>query len=116
MESTEMDAQTNEPTDKSNLTAFEGNLFGTLFGFHEKAMDLLRNSGLDDDKLKLVSERIGQLLADATAEMERTKNLNLAGPLDSVYEEVKNMVDELTEPNDSGGTRGGPDQFCDESG
>ena len=93
MESTVMDAQTNEPADKSNLIAFEGNLLGTLFGFHEKVMDLLRNSGLDDDKLKLVSERIAQLLVDATAEMERTKNLNVAGPLDSVYEEVKNMVD-----------------------
>jgi len=116
MESTEMDAQTNKSPDKSNLAAFEGNLFGALFGFHKKAMDLLRNSGLDDDKLELVSERIEQLLADATAEMKRTKNLNLAGPLDSAYEELKSMVDELSDPYDSDGTGDHPDPCGGESG
>jgi hypothetical protein len=64
MESTEMDVQTNKSPDMPNLTAFEGNLFGALLDFHKKAMDLLRNSVLDDDKLELVSERIEQLLAD----------------------------------------------------
>lgn len=116
MENTEMDAQTNKPPDKSNLAAFEGDLFGALFGFHKKAMDLLRNSGLDDDKLALASERIKQLLADATDEMTRKKNLNLVGPLDSAYKELKSMVDELTEPDDSGGTGDHPGQCGGESG
>ena len=78
-----------------DLTAFEGNLFGTLFAFHKNATDLLRNSGLDDDKLTLLSERIEQLLDEAASEVKRTKNLNLAGPLESAYEELKSMVDEL---------------------
>ena len=99
-----MDEQNSKSPDKPNLAAFEGNLFGAMLDFHKKVMDLLRNSGLDDDKLELVSERIKQLLAGATAEMERTKNLNLAGPLESAYEEVKSMVDELSDPHDSGGT------------
>jgi hypothetical protein len=67
-----------------------------LFGFHKKAMDLFRNSGLEDNKLKLVSERITQLLADVTAETERTPNLDLAGALESAYEEVKSMVGQLS--------------------
>ena len=99
-----MDEQDCNSPDKPNLASFEGNLFGALLDFHKKVMDLLRNSGLDDDKLKLVSERIEQLLADATAEMKRTKNLNLAEPLEATYEEVKSMVEELYKPHDSGGT------------
>ncbi len=110
-----MDEQNSKSPDKPNLAAFEGNLFGALFGFHKKAMGLLRNSGLDDDKLELVSERIEQLLADATAEMERTKNLNLAGPLESAYEEIKGMVDELSDSHDSGGAGEHHDQCGSES-
>ena len=110
-----MDEQHSNSPDKPNFASFEGNLFGALLGFHKKVMDLLRNSGLDDDKLELVSERIKQLLADATAETERTKNLNLAGPLESAYEEVKGMVDELSDPHDSGGVGEHHDQCGGES-
>lgn len=91
-----MSEQDSKSPDKASVSTFEGNLFGELFGFHKKTMDLLRNSGLKDDKLKLVSERISQLLANVTAESEHTRNLDLAGPLESAYEEVKRMVDELS--------------------
>ena len=96
-----MDEQINERQDNSDLGSLETDLFGTLFGFHERTMTLLRNSGLDDDKIKLVAERIGQLLREATAEMERTKNLDLSGPLVSAYEEVKRMVEELSEQGEA---------------
>ena len=92
-----MSEQTDKPQDSPDLTSLEGNLFGALFGFHKNAMTLLRQSSLDDDKLNLVGDRIKQLLDDATAEMERTKNLNLVERLESAYEEVKRMVDELSE-------------------
>lgn len=88
--------QDSKSPNKSNSTTFEGNLFGVLFVFHKKAMDLLRNAGPEDDKLKLVSERLTQLLADVTAEAERTRNWDLARPLELAYEEVKHMVDELS--------------------
>ena len=92
-----MDEQTNERQDNPDLASFETDLVGTLFGFHERTMTLLRNSGLDDDKIELVADRIGQLPDDVTAEMKRTKNLDLAGPLKSAYEEVKRLVEELSE-------------------
>ncbi len=92
-----MDEQTDKPQDSPDVTSLEGGLFGALFGFHEKTITLLRQSSLDDDKLNLVGDRIKQLLGDATAEIERTKNLNLAGALESAYEEVERMVDELSE-------------------
>ena len=45
------DKQPAEP----NLSAIEGNLFGALFSFLEKTMDLLRQSSLDDEKLNLAT-------------------------------------------------------------
>lgn len=96
-----MDERSSKFPIESNLADLEQDLFGVLFEFHKKTMDLLRNSGLDDDKLESVSKRIKQLLADATAEMKRTKNLNVSEFLDAAYEDVKNMVDELSDPHDS---------------
>ena len=92
-----MDEQADSPQDNPDLRSLETDLVGTLFGFHERTMTLLRNSGLDDDKIKLVADRIGQLLREATTEMERTKNLDLSGPLVSAYEEVRRLVEELSE-------------------
>ena len=96
-----MDERSSKFPIESNLNNMEQDLFGVLFEFHKKTMDLLRNSGLDDDKRESVSKRIKQLLADATAEMKRTKNLNVSEFLDAAYEDVKNMVDELSDPHDS---------------
>ena len=96
-----MDERSSNFPIESNLADLEQDLFGVLFEFHKKTMDLLRNSGLNDDKLESVSKRIKQLLADATAEMKRTKNLNVSEFLDAAYEDVKNMVDELSDPHDS---------------
>jgi uncharacterized membrane protein YukC len=96
-----MDERSSKFPIESNLNNMEQDLFGVLFGFHKKTMDLLRNSGLDDDKRESVSKRIEQLLADATEEMKRTKNLSLSELLDAAYEDVKSMVDELSDPQDS---------------
>ena len=92
-----MDEQTDKPQDSPDLTSLEGDLFGALFRFHEKTMALLRQSSLDNDKLDLVADRIQQLLDDATAEMKRRKDMNLVGRLESAYEEVKRLVEELSE-------------------
>ena len=88
----------NQPPEP-DFSSTEGNLFGALFSFHEKSMDLLRQSSLDDEKLNLVTGRIKTLLEDATAEMQRTKDFsNLASRLEAAYAEVKCFVDELSDP------------------
>ena len=56
-----MDDQTSTPPD-TPIHALEGNLFGTIFGFHQKVMALLRAANLPDDKLGVASERISHLL------------------------------------------------------
>jgi len=99
-----MDKKNRRTSETPDIAAVEADLFQDLFLFHKKAMDLLRNSGLEDDKLDLVANRIKQLLADVTAEMQQTKNLNLKEPLESAYEELKRMVAELSDPNHRGPT------------
>ncbi len=58
-------------------------------------MALLRQSSLDDEQLELVADRIKTLLEDANAEIKRTKDLNVKGSLEAVYDEIKLLVDEL---------------------
>jgi hypothetical protein len=102
---TTMDDQSNKPSDSPSLGPIEGNLFGVLFGFHQKAMALLREADLDDDKLDGVADRIKQLLDGVTAEMTRTKDFNkLEGSLESAYEEVRRLV---VERSKSSGIDGG---------
>ena len=85
---------------EAKLSSIEGNLFAALFNFSDKTMKLARQSSLDDDKLKLVAERIKRLLGDTTAEISRTNDFsNLAHRLDSTYAEVKRLVDEWSDPH-----------------
>lgn len=78
-----------------SLASVEANLFGVLFAFHQKTMTLLRESSLDDEKLKVVSDWIKTLLAQAAADMKATKQVNLTQRLDAAYEEAKRLVGEL---------------------
>jgi len=85
-----------KPQDKPSLAAVETDLFGTLFGFHQRVATLLRQSSLDDAKLKMLSKRIELVIQNVTAEMKRTRDLNLTGRLDSAYEEIRCFVEELS--------------------
>jgi hypothetical protein len=105
--------QSKKPQDMPDLASFEANVLGALFGFYKKTIALLRQSSLNDEKKKLVGERICQLMEDATEEMKRSRDWNLAGRLDSAYEEVKRLVDELSDPH--GGHSGTPSQSGDAS-
>ena len=63
-------------------------------------MTLSRESSLNDDKLKVVSDRIKALLDDATADMKATQQPNVAERLEAAYEEAKRLVDELSHTDD----------------
>lgn len=91
---TGVDDQTRTPPD-TPIHSLEGNLFGAIFGFHEKVMTLLRGAGLADDKLGVASERIGHLLRETTEGIKSSKDLNVQPRLDAMYEDVRRMVDEL---------------------
>jgi hypothetical protein len=82
------------------LAAVEADLFGTLIAFHKKTMTLVRESSLDDEKIKVVGDRIKTLLDNATAEMKATQQVNLTQRLDAAFDEVKRLVEELSHPDD----------------
>ena len=107
--------QAKKPQDKPDLAAFEADLFGAVFGFYGKTITLLRKSSLDEEKKKLAVERIGQLMQTVTDEMERSRDCNVVGRLESAYEEVKRLVDELSNPLGSGHSGTSPDQEADAS-
>ena len=81
--------------DNRQFASVEADLFGTLFAFHKKAVTLLRESSLDDEKMKVVADRINNLLDNVTAELKRTQQVNLTGRLEAAYDYVKRLVDEL---------------------
>jgi hypothetical protein len=85
-----------EPTPKPPLTSVEADLFGGVFGFHRKAMTLLRQSSLDDEKRKLVADRIKTLLNSITAELKGPQQMILKERMDAAFDEVKRLVDELS--------------------
>jgi len=91
-----------EQPKKQPLASVEAELFGTILGFHKKAITLLRESSLDDEKLKVVGDRIKTLLDDATADMKATQQANLSERLEAAYEEAKKLVDELLSSQDAG--------------
>ncbi len=87
------------------LASLEGDLFGALMGFHMKTMTLLRESSLNDEKRKLVGDRLNSLIADATAEIKQAQQVNLTERLEGIYGEVKRLIEELTGHSD--GSRNG---------
>jgi hypothetical protein len=82
------------------LASVEADLFGAIIGFHKKTVTLLRESSLDDEKLKVVADRIKTLLDDANAEVKRAQQLNVTERLAAAYDEVKRLVDELSHSDD----------------
>jgi hypothetical protein len=97
-----MTEQSPKPPSPPTLASVEADWIGTLFGFHMKTMTLLRESSLDDEKMKIVADRINTLLDDTTAEMKRTQQLNIKERLEAAYDEVKRLVDELSGLPDGG--------------
>ena len=101
-----MSEQSKKPQDKPDLASFEEDVFGAVFGFYQRTTTLLRQSSLDEEKKKVAVERISQLMDNATDEARRSRDWHVAGRLDSAYEEVKRLVDELS--NEGGGPSGMP--------
>lgn len=87
------------------LASLEVDLFGTLMDFHTRTMTVLRESSLNDEKRKLVGDRLESLIADATAEMSQSQQVNLTERLSAIYDEVKRLIEELS--GNSDGRRNG---------
>jgi hypothetical protein len=93
-----MKKQPHQPPVNPNLVSVEASLFGQLLKFQGKMLTLLRGLPPDDEKTKLVSEEVIRLLDNAVVEMERSQDMDMQGRLESVYEQAKRLVDDLTNP------------------
>jgi hypothetical protein len=82
--------------DQPSLASVEEDLFGALFGMHQRILALLRQSSLDEEKLNLLSERIKLVIENMTDAMRQSRDLNLTKRLDSAYEEIRSYAEELT--------------------
>ena len=91
-----MDDQTNKPADTPSLHSVEGGLFGALLGFHQKTMTLLRAANLDDDKVDIAFSHLTLLIAKVKEDIKLTNDLNIQPHLDSMYDQMKRLVDELS--------------------
>lgn len=94
------DDQTDEPRDNPSLDSIEGGLFGALFDFYENVMALLRGANLSDENVKVAGKRLHVLMKENSEHIKRTRDLNTQPRLDSMYEEVKRLVDDLAESHD----------------
>jgi hypothetical protein len=91
-----MDDQTSRPPD-TPIHALEGDLFGTIFGFHKKVMALLRAANLDDGKVDIAFAHLTLLIAKVREDIKLTNDLNIQPHLDSMYDQMKRLVDELSQ-------------------
>ena len=60
-------------------------------------MTSLRQSSLDDEKVKLLGERIKLVIQNITHEIKGSRDFNLAGRLESAYEEIRRLVEDLSD-------------------
>ncbi len=91
-----------EQPNKTSAASVEADLFGSLFGFYGNMIGLLRESSLDDEKQKIVADRIKTLLDTMIAVIQQKQQLNLTERLEAAYGEVRALVDQLSGPSDSG--------------
>ena len=92
-----MDNKTNKPSGTPPIQWLDGDLFDALVEFHKKVIALLRAANLDDDKLDIAGERLKLLMAKSSDEIKRTPDLNVQRRMDSMFEEAKRLLDELSQ-------------------
>ena len=86
-----------EDADTPDLASFEANSFGALIGFFEKVTVLLQASELHGENARVVVNRIKLMIQEITAEIKCSRKFNLAGRLESAYEEIRCLVEDLSD-------------------
>jgi len=92
-----MNNNTYKPSGAPTIDSLEGDLFDALVGFHKKVIALLQAAKLDDDQLNIAAERLKFLMAKSSDEIKLAPDLNVQRRMDSMFEEAKRLVDELSQ-------------------
>jgi hypothetical protein len=79
-----------------SFASAEEDVFEALAVFQQRVVAMLRQSSLDDGTVKVLSRHIKSVIQKITDEMKGSRNFNLAGRLDSAYEEIRRLVADLS--------------------
>ena len=85
-----------EDLDKPSFALAEKDILEALAGFQRRVVTMLRQSSLDDGTAKVLSRHVKLVIEKITDEMEGSRDFDLAGRLESAYEEMRCLVEDLS--------------------
>jgi hypothetical protein len=74
----------------------EEDIFEALGGFQRRVVSMLRKSSLDEGTAKVLSRHVKLVIQNITDEMKGSRDFDLAGRLESAYEEIRCLADDLS--------------------
>ncbi len=85
-----------EDADKLSLASAETDIVEALAGFQRRVVTMLRQSSLDDGTAKVLSRHVKLVIQRITDEMKGSRDFDLAERLESAYEEIRHLAEELS--------------------
>jgi len=85
-----------EDVDKPSFASAEEDIFEALAGFQRRVVTMLRHSSLDDGTAKVLSRHVKLVIQKITDEMKGSRDFDLAGRLESAYEEIRCLAEDLS--------------------
>ncbi len=82
--------------EKPSFASVEEDVFEALVGFQQRIVTMLRQSSLDDGTAKVLSRHIKSMIQNITDEMKGSRDFDLAGRLESAYEEIRRLVEDIS--------------------
>ena len=85
-----------EDADKPSFALAEEDICEALAGFQRRVVSMLRKSSLDEGTAKVLSRHVKLVIQNITDEMQSSRDFDLAGRLESAYEEMRCLADDLS--------------------
>ena len=82
--------------DKPSFALAEEDILEALAGFQRRVVTMLRKSSLDEGTAKVLSRHVKLVIQNITDEMKGSRDFDLAGRLESAYEEIRCLADDLS--------------------
>ena len=85
-----------EDAERPSLASAEEDIYEALAGFQQRVVTMLRQSSLDDGTTKVLARHIKSVIQEIINEMKGSRDFDLARRLESAYEEMERLVDDLS--------------------
>ena len=85
-----------EDVDKPSFALAEEDILEALAGFQRRVMSMLRKSSLDEGTAEVLSRHVKLVIQNITDEMKSSRDFDLAGRLESAYQEIRCLADDLS--------------------